>query len=56
MDSPLKVDVKALREDAVRRAEAEFADAKTTMDRHNARRVLARARRAAGGEHGKTSA
>lgn len=50
MDSPLKVDVKAVRKEALRQAEKEFAAAKTTEQRHYARLALARARRAVGSQ------
>ena len=46
MPSPLYVDVKAIRKEAVRVAEKQFKAARTTLKRHEARRALAKARRA----------
>lgn len=43
-----RLDVKKLREEAVVQARQEFKAAKTTKERHYARLVLARARRAQG--------
>ena len=45
MRNPLTVDVNAVRKEAVRVAEKQFKDARTTMQRHDARKVLAKARR-----------
>ena len=48
MKSPLSVDADRIRVEAVRVAESQFKAARTTQQRHDARAVLARARRAAG--------
>ena len=48
MSSLLRVDVKAVRKEAVRVAEKQFKAARTTQQRHDARAVLKRARRANG--------
>ena len=47
MDSPLKVNAKAVREEAIKRAEEDFKYAKNTQEKHDARRALQRAKRAA---------
>ena len=49
MPSPLHVDVNAVRKEAVRVAEKQFKAARTTLKRHEARRALAKARRAVEG-------
>ena len=49
MPSPLHVDVNAVRKEAVRVAEKQFKAARTTLKRHEARKALAKARRAVEG-------
>jgi hypothetical protein len=48
MDSPLRVDARAYRTEALRQAEKRLADARTTEEKHYARLALARAKRAVG--------
>ena len=48
MQSPLRVDVKAVREEAIKRAAENLKYARTGIERHEARLALQRARRAIG--------
>ena len=52
MDSPLAVNIPKVRAEAVQRAKKELTRAKTTQEKHAARRALQKARRAAGGQDG----
>ena len=47
MESPLKLDVAQVRKEAVERAQRSFTQARTTQEKHDARRALLRAQRAA---------
>jgi len=49
MSSPLRVDVRKYRENAVRAAEEQFKAARTTTQKHEARLAVQKARRAADG-------